>query len=220
MVFAGGLYAQADAPHGHYARLAERQLPTVMVNASIDGLPFPRVSCDDGVAAEQAMSHLRSLGHTRIGLLLGPADHMPSRRKLAAARAFAARTGMRLGPDDIAHSFYSLEAAQAAATRLIARGVTGIICASDPMALGAIRAVRRAGRSVPGDVSVVGFDDSALMTSTDPPLTTVRQPIEPMGRMVIDLLIGQMGGASVGHDEYFFEPELVVRGSSGPPPGD
>ena len=218
VVFAGGLYAQADAPHGHYARLAERQLPTVMVNASIDGLPFPRVSCDDGVAAEQAMSHLRSLGHTRIGLLLGPPDHMPSRRKLAAARAFAARTGMRLGPDDVAHSFYSLEAAQAAATRLIARGITGIICASDPMALGAIRAVRRAGRSVPGDVSVVGFDDSALMTSTDPPLTTVRQPIEPMGRMVIDLLIGQMGGASVGHDEYFFEPELVVRGSSGPPP--
>ena len=86
------------------------------------------------------------------------------------------------------------------------------------MALGAIRAVRRAGLSVPRDVSVVGFDDSALMTSTDPPLTTVRQPIEPMGRMVIDLLIGQMGGGSVGHDEYFFEPELVVRGSSGPPP--
>ena len=219
VVFAGGLYAQADAPHGHYARLAERRLPTVMVNASIEGLPFPRVSCDDGVAAEQAMSHLRSLGHSRIGLLLGPADHMPSRRKLAAARAFAARMGFPLGADDVAHSFYSLEAGQAAATRLISRGITGIICASDPMALGAIRAVRRAGLSVPRDVSVVGFDDSALMTSTDPPLTTVRQPIEPMGRMVIDLLIGQMGGGSVGHDEYFFEPELVVRGSSGPPPG-
>jgi DNA-binding LacI/PurR family transcriptional regulator len=218
VVFAGGLYAQADAPHGHYARLAERQLPTVMVNASIDGLPFPRVSCDDGVAAEQAISHLRSLGHTRIGLLVGPPDHMPSRRKIAAAHAYAARTGIEFDAADIAHSFYSLEAAQAGATRLISRGITGIICASDPMALGAIRAVRRSGRSVPGDVSVIGFDDSALMNCTDPPLTTVRQPIEPMGRMVIELLIEQMSGATVAHEEYFFEPELVVRGSSGPPP--
>jgi DNA-binding LacI/PurR family transcriptional regulator len=218
VVFAGGLYAQADAPHDHYRLLAERHLPTVMVNASIEGLPFPRVSCDDAVAADQAMNHLRSLGHTRIGLLMGPPDHIPSQRKIAAARAQAAEAGLQLDPNDIVHSLYSLEAAQASATRLLGRGVTGIVCASDPMALGAIRAVRRAGRSVPRDVSIVGFDDSALMNCTDPPLTTVRQPIEPMGRMVIDLLVGQMAGGAVSTDEYFFEPELVVRGSSGPAP--
>ncbi len=120
--------------------------------------------------------------------------------------------------DQIARSLYSLEAAQAAAVRLLAAGVTGIVCASDPMALGAIRAVRRAGLTVPGDVSVVGFDDSALMNAVDPPLTTVRQPIEPMGRMVIELLVGQINGLHVPHDEMLFEPELVVRGSSGPAP--
>jgi DNA-binding LacI/PurR family transcriptional regulator len=219
VVFAGGLYAQADAPHDHYRLLADRRLPTVMVNASIDDLPFPRVSCDDAVAADQAMSHLRSLGHTRIGLLMGPPDHMPSRRKLAAARAQAAAVGMPIDEADIVHSLYSLEAAQASAARLLARGVTGIVCASDPMALGAIRAVRRAGKSVPKDVSIVGYDDSALMNCTDPPLTTVRQPIEPMGRMVIELLVGQMSGGAVSSEEYFFEPELVVRGSSGPVAG-
>ena len=218
VVFAGGLYAQGDAPHEHYRLLAERHLPTVMVNASIDGLPFPRVSCDDAAAADQAMNHLLSLGHTRIGLLMGPPDHVPSQRKIAAARAIASKAGSPLRSEDIVHSLYSLEAAQASATRLLARGITGIVCASDPMALGAIRAVRRAGRSVPRDVSVVGFDDSALMNCTDPPLTTVRQPIEPMGRMVIDLLVGQMAGGTVDSDEYFFEPELVVRGSSGPVP--
>ena len=69
---------------------------------------------------------------------------------------------------------------------------------------------------MPGDVSVVGFDDSALMSCTDPPLTTVRQPIEAMGRMVIELLVGQIAGATVTHDELLFEPELVVRGSTGP----
>ena len=218
VVFAGGLYAQADAGHDHYRLLADRRLPTVMVNASIDGLPFPRVSCDDAVAADQAVNHLRSLGHSRIGLLMGLPDHVPSRRKIAAARAIAAGAGAPIDPDDIVHSLYSLEAAQAATVRLLVRGVTAIVCASDLMALGAIRAVRRAGRSVPRDVSVVGFDDSALMNCTDPPLTTVRQPIEPMGRMVIELLVGQMAGGMVGHDEYFFEPELVVRGSTGPAP--
>jgi DNA-binding LacI/PurR family transcriptional regulator len=89
IVFAGGLYAQQDAPHGHYARLAELQLPTVLVNASIEGLGFPRVSTDDAVAVEQALGHLLSLGHTRVGVLAGPADHVPSNRKVAAAHAVA-----------------------------------------------------------------------------------------------------------------------------------
>src|SRR6266481_8641059 len=79
VVFAGGLYAQKDARHDHYARLAARKLPTVLVNASIEGLGFPRVSCDDTVAVEQAMGHLLSRGHTRIGVLAGPIDHIPSR---------------------------------------------------------------------------------------------------------------------------------------------
>jgi len=216
VVFAGGLYAQADAPHDHYRRLADRNIPVVLVNAAIEHLGFPCVSCDDAVAVEQAWRHLDSLGHERIGLVLGPGDHMPSRRKLERARTLAADAGLELGPDRIAHSLYSLEAAQAAATRLLARGVTGIVCASDPMALGAIRAARRAGLSVPDDVSVFGFDDSALMNCTEPPLTTVRQPIDLMGRMVIELLNGQISGTPVPHDELLFEPELVVRGSTGP----
>jgi DNA-binding LacI/PurR family transcriptional regulator len=219
VVFAGGLYTQADAPHDHYRRLTARKLPTVLVNAPIAGLGFATVSCDDATAAEQAVGHLLSLGHTRIGLLLGPADHVPSRRKLAAALATAEAAGVPIPAERIAHSLYSLEAAQASAGRLIRAGVTGIVCASDPMALGAIRAVRRAGRTVPGDVSVVGFDDSALMSCIDPPLTTVRQPIDAMGRLVIELLVSQIGGSAVAHEEMLFEPELVVRSSTGPAPG-
>jgi DNA-binding LacI/PurR family transcriptional regulator len=218
VVFAGGLYTQADAPHDHYRRLTARKLPTVLVNAPIAGLGFATVSCDDAAAAEQAVGHLLSLGHTRIGLLLGPRDHVPSQRKLAAALATAESAGAPIPPDRIAHSLYSLDAAQASAVRLIRAGATAIVCASDPMALGAIRAVRRSGRSVPGDVSVVGFDDSALMSCTEPPLTTVRQPIDAMGRLVIELLVAQIGGAPVGHEEMLFEPELVVRSSTGPAP--
>jgi DNA-binding LacI/PurR family transcriptional regulator len=213
VVFIGGQYSERDSSHDHYLRLRDLHLPTVLVNAPIEELGFPTVSTDDGVAMEQAWSHLRQLGHTRIGLVLGPRDHIPSQRKLAAARRVS--DGL-LADEFVAHSLYSLEAGQAAATRLLAAGVTAIICASDPIALGAVRAVRRAGLTVPGDVSIVGFDDSALMNSVDPPLTTVRQPIEPMGRMIIELLVSQITGSAIANDEYLFEPELVVRGSTGP----
>ncbi|WP_157249816.1 LacI family DNA-binding transcriptional regulator [Nonomuraea typhae] len=208
VVFAGGLYAQADAAHGHYELLLERKLPTVLVNAAVGHLGFPQVSCDDTVAAEMALGHLRALGHERVGMVLGPADHVPSRRKLAA---FLDGGG---DPALVEQTMFSLEGGHAAAARLVGREVTGIVCASDLLALGAVRAARRAGRSVPEDVSVIGFDDSALMNCTDPPLTTVRQPIDAMGRAAVDLLVAQIGKAAVPADELLFEPELVVRAST------
>ncbi|MEU6840255.1 LacI family DNA-binding transcriptional regulator [Streptomyces sp. NPDC046716] len=217
VVFAGGLFAQADAEHGHYQRLAERNVPVVLVNAAIERLGFPCVACDDAVAVEQAWRHLASLGHERIGLVLGPDDHMPSQRKLAAARAAAQAAGGALADDAVERAMFSLEGGHAAAARLIGRGITGIICASDPLALGAVRAARRAGRSVPRDISVVGYDDSAFMNCTEPPLTTVRQPIEAMGRAAVELLVAQIQGGAVPPGELLFEPELVVRGSTAPP---
>jgi DNA-binding LacI/PurR family transcriptional regulator len=111
---------------------------------------------------------------------------------------------------------FSMEGGQAAGHRLLQRGATGVICASDVMALGVVRTARRESLVVPDDLSVVGFDDSALMSLTDPPLTTVRQPIELMGRSAVALLISQVGGAPASTEELFFEPELVVRGSTGP----
>ncbi|MGW3862381.1 substrate-binding domain-containing protein, partial [Streptomyces sp. NPDC005047] len=175
---------------------------------------FPCIACDDAVAVEQSWRHLASLGHERIGLVLGPSDHIPSRRKLAAAREAAAAAHAELPDEFVERAMFSLEGGQAAAARLLERGVTGIICASDPLALGAVRAARRRALHVPHDVSVIGYDDSAFMTCTEPPLTTVRQPIEAMGRAAVDLLCAQIQGTEVPHRELLFEPELVVRGST------
>ena len=215
MVFAGGQYAEADAPHEHYNRLLQLRLPVVLVNAAADQLDFPRVSTDDAVAMEQAFAHLASLGHERIGLILGPPDHVPSRRKLAAFADVVLRvTGTPLPDELVERTRFSLEGGHAAASKLIGRGVTGVVCASDPLALGAIRAARRAGLSVPADLSVVGYDDSIFMSCTDPPLTTVRQPIEAIGRAAVEMLVGQIEGSSVSPEELFFEPEIVARGST------
>jgi DNA-binding LacI/PurR family transcriptional regulator len=211
VIFAGGLYAQADAAHEHYRRLTHRRLPAVLLNAAVDHLGFPRVSCDDAVAVEQAVAHLSALGHRRIGLLLGPADHLPSRRKLSSYLGLVGDAQPLVG-----HAMFTLESGQATTTGLLRAGATAIICASDVLALGAVRAVRRAGLSVPGDVSIIGYDDSAFMSCMDPPLTTVRQPIEAMGRAVLELLVNQIGGGPVSEEELLFEPELVVRASTAP----
>jgi DNA-binding LacI/PurR family transcriptional regulator len=119
----------------------------------------------------------------------------------------------------IQHSLFTLEGGQAAASALIAGGCTAVVCASDMMALGAIRAARQQGLSVPGDVSVVGFDDSPLIAFTDPPLTTIRQPVAAMGQAAVNALLEEIGGTPAPHSEFVFLPELVVRGSTASVPG-
>src|SRR6185295_2427544 len=110
MIFAGGQYAEADAPHDHYTRLKQLRLPVVLVNAAADNIDFPRVSTDDAVAMEQAYAHLASLGHERIGLILGPPDHVPSARKLAAFEGMAARgTGSAPTSELVERTRFSLE---------------------------------------------------------------------------------------------------------------
>jgi DNA-binding LacI/PurR family transcriptional regulator len=213
VIFAGGNYAQGDAEHEHYHRMAERGLPAVLVNAAIDGIGFPTVSADDGVAVRQAYGHLRSLGHEKIGLVLGPEDHMPSARKLEEYQRLCDGSAQA-----VERTLFSMEGGHAAAARLIRRGVTGMICASDVLALGAVRGARRLGLSVPADVSVIGYDDSTFMACTDPPLTTIRQPIEAMGQATVSLLVNLVAGGDVPAEELFFEPELVVRGSTGAAP--
>ncbi|HET8894747.1 MAG TPA: LacI family DNA-binding transcriptional regulator [Gaiellaceae bacterium] len=210
VIFSGGLYAQAAADHEHYQRLRDRGLPAVLVNAAYDDLGFPRISTDDRSAVEQALTHLRFLGHERVGMVLGPVDHVPSARKLAAFEALGGAAEL------VERGQFGMESGQAAGHRLLKKGATGIICASDILALGVVRGARRAGSDVPGDVSVVGYDDSALMSCTDPPLTTVRQPIEPMGRGAVTTLLSLINGAPVSTEELLFQPELVVRGSTGP----
>ncbi len=150
IVFVGGHYTERYAPHDHYQLLVERRMPVVLINAAIEGLPFPRVSCDDGYAVEQALGHVVSLGHERIGLVLGPEDHVPVRTQAPVRAAGARAAGQAAPAQRVARSSYSLESGQAAAARLLKAGVTGIVCASDPLALGAIRAVRRPGSTCRG----------------------------------------------------------------------
>ncbi|MFY1652170.1 LacI family DNA-binding transcriptional regulator [Solwaraspora sp. WMMB762] len=218
IVFVSGLHADTAADHERYRKLIARPLPIVLINGYAEGIEAPFVSCDDREAGELAVEHLVSLGHRRIGLITGPDRFLPVQRKLAGFRAAMRRLA---GASDaeidelIALSLFGVEGGKAAANRLLDKGVTGITCGSDLMALGAIRAARQRGLSVPGDVSVVGYDDSPLMAFTGPPLTTLRQPVIAMAVAAVRALVDEINGHAAPNSEYVFRPELVARGSTG-----
>lgn len=219
IVFVSGLHADSTADPERYRALRRHGLPLVFVNGWTDGVDAPFVSNDDAASMELAVAHLASLGHTRIGLALGPRRFVPVLRKISGFRDAMAR---RLGVEDVEPwvecSMFGIEGGASAAERLVERGATALVCGSDLMALGAVRALRDRGLSVPADVSVVGYDDSVLLPFTDPPLTTVRQAVREMGTACVRALLDEIAGEPAPRAEYVFRPELVVRGSTGAAP--
>ncbi|MBO3752497.1 LacI family DNA-binding transcriptional regulator [Streptosporangiaceae bacterium NEAU-GS5] len=219
IIFVSGLHADTTARMDRYTRLTDRGLPIVLVDGYNEVISAPFISPDDRVAARLAVQHLVDLGHQRIGLALGQRRFVPVIRKIEGFRqAMSQLLGVTDIEDLVQHSLFSVEGGQAAAGALMDRGCTGIFCASDLMALGAIRAARERSLAVPGDVSVVGFDDSPLIPFTDPPLTTVRKPIGAMASAAVETLLESVAGAPAKNMELIFQPELVVRGSTGSGP--
>ncbi|MDA8372186.1 MAG: LacI family DNA-binding transcriptional regulator [Nocardiopsaceae bacterium] len=217
IIFVSGLHADTTASHERYRRLVSRKLPIVLVNGYSESIPAAFVSCDDREAGRLAVNHLVALGHTRIGFTSGPDRYVPVRRKLEGYHEAMAANG--LPPEGkVELSLFGVEGGHAAAVRLLDRGVTAIVCGSDLMALGAIRAARQRGLSVPHDFSAIGYDDSQLIAFTDPPLTTVRQPVQAMALAAVRTLYDEIAGHPVSRAEYLFDPELVVRGSTGTAP--
>ncbi|MGC9379933.1 LacI family DNA-binding transcriptional regulator [Streptomyces sp. MH13] len=223
IVFVSGLHADTTADTGRYDRLHRQRVPFVLVNGFSPRIEAPFVSPDDRAAMRLAVAHLAELGHERIGLALGPERFVPVQRKIEGFRV-GMHEHLGLSAQEagelIQHSLFSLEGGQAAASALIDRGCTAVVCASDMMALGAVRAARQRGLGVPGDLSVVGFDDSPLIAFTDPPLTTVRQPVKAMGQIAVDALLEEMSGTPPPRTEFVLMPELVVRGSTAATPRD
>jgi alanine racemase len=223
IIFVSGRHADTKADHERYRSLVERGLPVVFINGYVPDIDAPFISDDDAEAMELSVNHLVELGHTRIGLAVGQRRFVPVQRKIAG---FVGSLTRQLGMTDakargwVEESLFSVEGGQAAARRLIERGTTAIICGSDIMALGAVRAARQAGLEVPRQLSVIGYDDSPLVPFVDPPLTTVRQPVQAMGTAAVGALIEAIAGTPVPAQEYVHRPELVLRGSTAAAPGD
>jgi alanine racemase len=214
IIFVSGLHADSTSDPERYRKLTARPLPIVLVNGFTEGIEAPFISCDDRTAGELAVGHLSAMGHRKIGLITGPERFYPVQRKIEGYRSAMARLGLE---EAISLAWFSVEGGDAAASRLLDQGVRAFVCGSDLMALGAIRAARQRGLHVPKDVSIVGYDDSPLIAFTDPPLTTLRQPVRAMAVAAVRALVDEIKGHAAPHSEYIFRPELVVRGSTAPP---
>jgi alanine racemase len=222
IIFVSGMHADTKADADRYRELIARRLPVAFINGYVPGLDAPFVSCDDGASAELAVGHLADLGHHQIGLVLGPERYMPVIRK---RDGFLRAMRDKFGVDAsglIVNAMFSVEGGWAAGLRLLERDVTAVVCSSDVIALGVIRAARDRGLAVPRDLSVVGYDDSPLMAFTDPPLSTVRQPVREMCMAAVQMLIDERPTRTQERPdqrpELIFRPELVARGSTGPAP--
>jgi DNA-binding LacI/PurR family transcriptional regulator len=222
LIFVSGVHANVDMDPARYAALRERGVPIVLVNGYVPGLDAPFVSNDDATAIDLSVKHLAELGHRRIGLAIGPDRYVPVRRRTTAFRsALHTYLDPAMGADEaddlVERTVFSVEGGADATEALLARGVTAVIYGSDMMALGGLRACRRLGVRVPEELSVVGSDDIPFGEFTDPPLTTVRQPVPEMSEAAARALLDEIGGSPAPRAEYVFRPHLVVRGSTAAP---
>jgi DNA-binding LacI/PurR family transcriptional regulator len=199
------------------AFLAERGIPIVVGGRPSLGLAVDIVDVDNVQGALQAVRHLIGLGRRRIVTVTGPLDMAPAQDRLTGYRNALAEAGISRDPSLELAGDFEHGAAREAVERFMAAGgkFDALFAASDTMALGAMSAIRRVGLRIPQDIAVVGYDDSALALSSDPPLSSVRQPIEEMGREMARALLTQLGASRQVARSVVLATELVVRGSSG-----
>jgi DNA-binding LacI/PurR family transcriptional regulator len=190
-------------------------LPVVAVEAGPDKA-VPVVTVDQVAGALAATRHLLELGHRTVWHIAGPADFLEARQRIdgwqAALEASGADVPPVLSGDWSARSGYEL------GQRLVTvRGVTAVFAANDQMALGMLRALHEVGLQIPREVSIVGFDDIPEAEYFTPPLTTVRQDFNEMGRQSLMLLLSEIGAAERSSTRVVVQPELIVRKSTAPP---
>jgi LacI family transcriptional regulator len=184
----------------------------------LPGLDAPSVDVDNREGARRAVEHLLGLGHRRIGCITNAAlEYTAARERLVGYQAAMREAEIEPDPAWVEEAAFDAPSGSRAMTALLARmDPEAVFVASDVVALGAIGALRQAGRRVPADVSVVGFDDIPLAAHLDPPLTTVRLPAFELGQTVGRALFERIAAPGVSV-RTLLPTELVVRQSTGPP---
>ena len=171
--------------------------------------------------ARALVRHLISLGHTRIGLISGPAQASTSQDRVAGYRISLSEAGIALSPELIRSGGYTLEGGRTAMEELLRLPTppSAVFCANDYMALGALQAAHNQGIEIPAALSVVGFDDIDRASHAQPPLTTVRQSPAALGEIGARTLIERLEEGRQAPKKISLDISLVVRGSTGPPGG-
>lgn len=213
------LLSGSGKPNIGLAKLAQAGL-VVFVDECVPGLDAPFISAANRVGARQVARELLDLGHKRIAIVTGPSWLWTSEQRLSGYREAIASTGLDPDAPLLVSGDYTEEAGYAATQRILADaqavGITAIIYANDMMALGGMRRLREAGRRIPADMSIIGFDDIPPSGFSVPALTTVAQPGYDMGRAAAQLLLSRIGVCDPP-ETTTFSVELRLRDSIAAP---
>jgi LacI family transcriptional regulator len=209
--------------------IEKRKIPTIIVGRDLAD-SISSVQVDNVHGACIALEHLHRLGHRKVAFIRGPKMLADSNQRWRGIRDFAAGAGMKIDPalvlelPNLLYPMHGFEAGYKKAKELLetGRAFTAISAFDDVTALGAIKALRDAGKRVPEDCSVIGFDDTTPAAVSAPSLTTVRQPMESMGTVAAQLILETSAAVArkmeVAASHRLLTPELVVRESTGAPP--
>ncbi len=216
----GVVVATARRHHPFLVESARSGWPLVLVNRVTDDLELPSVTVDDAGAARRAVAHLVALGHRRIAHVAGPQHFSTGVSRYRGYRAGLEEAGIPPVPALVCVSrAFSTDEGERCMAQLLARVPvpTAVLAANDMLAIGVLRALRAAGLSCPGEMSVVGFNDIPFMDLVEPPLTTVRLPHYETGVMAAELLLARIDDPSAVPLSVTLPAALVVRASCGPP---
>jgi LacI family transcriptional regulator len=216
----GHLFLGTGVAEHDLAAFAEQAgTPVVAVNQAIRHPSIRTINIDYVKATGAATQHLLRLGHRRIGFLGGSPSSPVSVEKVRGVQMALAEAGLELPPANVIYGAATVEWGFQAMNSLLARPPearpTAILCACDLIALGVLHALRSAQLSVPGDVSVVGFDDIDMACHSNPPLTTISPPKYDMGRTAVDQVLARDPQSSTITEYVMIESPLVVRESTG-----
>ena len=216
-------FVLSGATHGReiYSFLEERNLPYVHTSVYLPESPHPCVGYDNRRAAYEVTQHLHTLGHRVIAALVGTrANNDRMVMRVDGIRGALAEFDLKLPESRICECVYQIGRAREAFRQLLARGdqFTAVICGNDILAFGVMLEAAAKGIHIPGDISVVGFDDLELASQITPGLTTVATPSEKMGTATAEHLLARLTGSQYSlHTEIPLR--LILRGSTAPPPG-
>ena len=226
IVIANWLFGEFDS----LADIKKDQIPTVGVGRDLTASSVRSLQVDNETGGYMAARHLYELGHREIAILRGPSELSDSDRRWQGIQRFAAEAGLSLAPSRVRQLAPAVEAISGfqegfrLSSAMIQERVkfTAILAFDDLTGLGAIRALRQAGRHVPEDCSVIGFDDVPHATVSTPGLTTIRQPMEQMGSLAAEWVVESLDSPKaleaavpvLSDTLHLLQPELVVRDST------
>lgn len=202
-------------------RLAVAGIPVVAIDPVGELSAAPAVGSNNWSGALSVTRHLLDLGHRRLGLLTGPVRDLSARARRDGFRAALDHADILFDDSLERRGVFTVDDGVGMASDLLAlpRPPTAIVCGDDLQALGVYEAARRVGLRIPDDLSVVGFDDVDQAAWAAPPLTTVRQHFERMGATAADIALALAAGQPPAQNRHELDTTLIVRGSTGRPPG-